>query len=536
MPKSKFVFIAALVIGFVLRVVWLDRLPIGFTPDEAALGYNAYSLLITGRDEWAQPFWQLFFTNLRSFGDYKPPLYPFLAVPAVRFFGLHEFSVRLPSAVLGTLSIAGVFLLTGRLVSRPAAVVAALAMAVSPWSIQMSRMALEANLVTVFLPLAIYAWISRRYAIAVVMLVIGFYSYHSARLITLLVLPLLTVVYPSRRALPALLLAAFLLFPGLYSLTGQGSARGADVAITNPTDSWTGVADRRFTARISGLPDVWARAFSNKVTFTISEFTKNYLSYLSPQFLFTSGAGESTYGIIPGRGLLYYIELPLLAAAMLAIIKRPSKSHYLLLALLLVSLLPPALAKGPGYAANRAAAILPFLMALSSAGLMYLHKKLSAYHLPLTAFLVTAYSLLFAFFLEDYVYHSPRVLARGMNYGVKEAVTRALQLTGPDLLQISRSLSEPHIYLAFYQATDPIVYQKDISRYADFPSQGYKFMDQLGDYSIAGIRYGNLRLSSAGRREILVGRPGDFPAGYPEHFHLDYPDGTPSITVSQIGP
>ncbi|KKU78545.1 MAG: Glycosyl transferase family 39, partial [Candidatus Amesbacteria bacterium GW2011_GWA2_47_70] len=93
--------ILALIIGSLTRLLWISRYPAGFTADEAAFGYNAYSLLLTGRDEWGTPWWQLFFTNLRSFGDYKLPLYAFLAVPSVKIFGLTEFAVRLPNAIFG---------------------------------------------------------------------------------------------------------------------------------------------------------------------------------------------------------------------------------------------------------------------------------------------------------------------------------------------------------------------------------------------------------------------------------------------------
>jgi len=40
-----------LVLGFSLRLIGLSSRPLGFTWDEAALGYNAYSLLLTGKDE-----------------------------------------------------------------------------------------------------------------------------------------------------------------------------------------------------------------------------------------------------------------------------------------------------------------------------------------------------------------------------------------------------------------------------------------------------------------------------------------------------
>ena len=76
--------------------------------DEAALGYNAYSLLKTGKDEYGTR-WPL---ALRSFDDYKPPLYAYLAIPTVKYLGLSTYSVRLPAAINGVLGVIGAYFLT----------------------------------------------------------------------------------------------------------------------------------------------------------------------------------------------------------------------------------------------------------------------------------------------------------------------------------------------------------------------------------------------------------------------------------------
>ena len=65
---------------------------------------------------------------------------------------------------------------------------------------------------------------------------------------------------------------------------GLTSARVADVSIFSPTDNWLGVATRRFEARALGLPDWIARIFSNKLVYSFSTFSQNYISYFSPIF------------------------------------------------------------------------------------------------------------------------------------------------------------------------------------------------------------------------------------------------------------
>lgn len=537
MIRSKLLLFSVFFLALALRLVWLDQLPIGFTPDETALGYNAFSLLRTGRDEWGTLWWQLPYTNLKSFGDYKPPLYSFLAIPFVYIFGLNEFAVRLPSALIGSLSILTVYLLARKLFTDRVALIASFLIAVSPWSIQMSRIALEANLVTGFLPLALLLYLKRRYTFAAVNFALSFYSYHSARLLTLAIFPLLLLIGPRPRKMAYFSTAiALLLLPGLFSLVGSGSVRGLDVAIFSPTDSWQAVASRRFIARNAGLPDAISRFFSNKLIFVGSSFTKNYLSYISPQFLFTSGAGEPTYGIIPNRGLLYYIELPFLVLAFWLVISRPTKPRILVSGLLLLSILPAAIAKGPGYAANRAAAMLPFLTLLTATGIAYFLDKVSQLK-PLFSricrlIIFVALFANFGFFAEDYFYHSPRALAQGMNHGIRETLSRVRDLSADTkTVTFSRSISEPHIYVAFYWQLDPEIYQRQISQVKDFQSQGYRFLDQYPEFTLESVRFGDLLLDRPG---LYVGRPNDFPPGFPQHFQLDYPDGSPAIQVSEI--
>ena len=61
------VLILCILLGGVLRLMKFPAVPGGLNRDEAALGYNAFSLLETGKDEWGKQ-WPIVF---RSFGDYK---------------------------------------------------------------------------------------------------------------------------------------------------------------------------------------------------------------------------------------------------------------------------------------------------------------------------------------------------------------------------------------------------------------------------------------------------------------------------------
>src|SRR3990170_4035307 len=105
------ILLLIIIIGAGLRLFWLQKSPPSLNWDEAALGYNAYSLLKTGKDEYGFKLPVTF----RSFDDYKPPLYPYVTVPFVATFGLNELSVRLPSALSGVSVIVAVFFIASHL-------------------------------------------------------------------------------------------------------------------------------------------------------------------------------------------------------------------------------------------------------------------------------------------------------------------------------------------------------------------------------------------------------------------------------------
>jgi hypothetical protein len=111
---NNLILTAILLLALFLRTYKLATVPPHLTVDEAALGYNAYSILKTARDEYGQ-FLPLVF---KSFSDYKPGLYIYAAVPFIAALGLNEFAVRLPSALAGVTAVWLIYLLTQQLISQ----------------------------------------------------------------------------------------------------------------------------------------------------------------------------------------------------------------------------------------------------------------------------------------------------------------------------------------------------------------------------------------------------------------------------------
>src|SRR3989344_928385 len=214
--KNKFL-LAILILAFVLRVPFLDKFPAGLNADEAAIGYNAYSLIKTGHDEHGVA-WPLVF---RSFDDYKPAVYFYLVLPFVYFMGLSVWAVLLPGSLLSVLSIYYVYLLTNKLFpsvsfrakrseveeSFNIGHLAALMIAVSPWHLHFSRGGWEANAASVFMLIGLYflikSLLDTRYLpagrhgflLTTVLFVLALYTYQSLRVVIPLVFVCYIVIY-----------------------------------------------------------------------------------------------------------------------------------------------------------------------------------------------------------------------------------------------------------------------------------------------------------------------------------------------------
>ncbi len=99
--QAFIILITVILIAVVLRFWGLASNPVSLNIDEVAYGYDAYSILKTARDQYGT-FLPLTF---KSVGDYKNPVLIYLTVPSIKLFGLNEWAIRFPTALLGVLSI-----------------------------------------------------------------------------------------------------------------------------------------------------------------------------------------------------------------------------------------------------------------------------------------------------------------------------------------------------------------------------------------------------------------------------------------------
>jgi len=251
--KKKIILISIIFLAAFLRFYQLGVNPPSLSWDEAALGYNAYSIGETGRDEFGRFLPYDFFA---SFGDYKPPAYVYAAVLPVKIFGLNEFAVRFPSAFFGILAVLLTYFLVQELFPGfkkfsiinfqfSIGEIAAFFLAISPWHIQMSRAAFEANLASFFVVLGVMLLLkavnkqslllrNKRKGILLVLsaisFVITFYTFNSTRVFTPLLVLGLGFYYRQellkikKWVMVAMIIAALMtvpLLPHLFSPEGR---------------------------------------------------------------------------------------------------------------------------------------------------------------------------------------------------------------------------------------------------------------------------------------------------------------------------
>src|SRR4051812_41923471 len=99
--------VAIVAVAALLRFVATPGVPTGLNQDEAVAVYDAYSVLRTGRDHHGAHLPLVF----RAYNDWIPPVHTYAAIPFVATFGPTPLAIRLLSAVVGTVTVAGAYVL-----------------------------------------------------------------------------------------------------------------------------------------------------------------------------------------------------------------------------------------------------------------------------------------------------------------------------------------------------------------------------------------------------------------------------------------
>jgi len=467
-----------MIIGFFLRFIYLDKVPVSLFGDELDVGYQAYSILTTGKDYMGN-FMPIHFESL---AEYRTPLYLYTTVPTVALFGITPLGVRLPSVILGVLSIYLLYLLVKELSGdERVALLSAVAISLSPWHIHYSRTGFEVSEMILLLLLGIWSFLKglrkpNYLILASVSLGLLPWVYSTAKLFLPLILILILALWwrelqkLPRKALVACIMAFMLvIIPITWStLFAGGAERFGSISILadktiEPSIGFERLADakRRDPNAANGvaatLPE---KLLHNKVTYLGNVFLNNYLTSFSSQFLFTKGDHNPRHSI-QGMGVMYKIDFVFLLLGLIVffISAIPTKIKLFIIGWLLLAPIPAALTDQGGDHATRLILMLPPLLILVSFGLSKLlsgQKSRSLMYLARVGTIGT-YLISFIFFVHQYLAHYPIESERWWHAGIKEAIIE------------TESLADAYDRVIISQADEPLF--KFFLSYAKFPPQ-----------------------------------------------------------------
>lgn len=344
--RQIFVLSIILFLALYIRLYQLDKIPLGLNIDEASMGYNAYSLLQTGKDRYGQAFPIMF----RSFGSFQVPLYTYFTVPAVLLFGANIFAVHLVSALSGFVVVCATFLISyiGLKQNFKLAILITVVAGFAPWSILFTRFGTEASL-----------------GLALFVLSVAFFML-SLKKIYLFVpssffLGIATHAYYSERIISVIFFIGFILLFLKKLLKYRGwLILGSVVFILTLLPHLIILQSGAFNRRLEQVNYFSQETFLNqgenlrylpfgRVIYIAREFSSQYAAYFSPRNLFFDADPQEARSI-PDLSVFYsWMVVPFFIGIYYLFKNQSLPLIKILIFITLISPIPAALTKDPFY-------------------------------------------------------------------------------------------------------------------------------------------------------------------------------------------
>jgi len=460
--------IAITLLAFLFRVYQVQKTPT-LLWDEAALGYNAYSILQTGKDEYGTNLPLIF----KSFGDYKPGVYIYLATPFVALFGLNNLSVRLPSIILGSLMPFLLYLLIKTInpKSKKLALLAALLISFNPFNIHFSRGSWETNILTFQLILGSYLLIkylkedkSKNLFFSALVFGISLFTYQAAKMITPLVILSSLIAFKDslqlRKIKTYLLNFTLPLFlfslPVLYGLLFSSDSNRLKVVslLSYPR------SDQEKELILSESNPIDYQIFHSHPVFFSRNFLSRYFNFFTPKFLAFQGDWQNLRHSAPYIGVLLYPSLIFFVLGLFTTSKYKKQKLFFILWLLSAPI--PAALTRDSITAVRAMSLSIPLIYFTSLGIYSTYKKIKHKLLKIsfTALLSFAYLLSFIYYSDLYLNHLLKKDPGQYLYGYQQVMEYVIKnQDNYQTINVTNFYGQPYIYYLFYSKYSPKDYQ-----------------------------------------------------------------------------
>lgn len=495
----------------ILRFWELGQIPPSLDWDEVSMGYNAYSILKTGRDEFGRR-WPVYF---RALDDYKLPVYTYLTAGSIKIWGYNDFAVRFPSAFFGTLTVLLVGVMIYRLFDdRWLAIWAAGMMAISPWHIQFSRMASEVNVGLFWLTVGVLLLVRQRRLMAVLAFGLAAYTYLSYRVVA----PLVGLAWRDKRMWVSAAMVGLLvlgLSGGHIRIKGTGVWETEAVYQVFKHQEAEMVDD-------AGLGINWPRKLFHEQKWLTAGLVaaQGYLSHFSPSFLFFDY--EEKQHQTPFVGLNYLWMLPLIVAGgHYMAVKGYNRGAKVILWWLVLAPLPAAVTRGVPHAGRTLAMTVP-LMVMAAFGWRFLVARWPRF---LKVAAVGVAGLALVRYLHQYYIHLPIERSATWQYGRREMTEYVEQVKDQyDRVVVSSKLEWPYIFMLYYSKYDPAAYlAQGGTRSGGWGEEGNRY----DNYEFHQFRPEDLR----DPKTLLAGTPDELVERVDPVQVINYLDGKPAIII-----
>lgn len=543
----------AIVIAAVILRFWqLGNVPPSPDWDEASLGYNAYSIMTTGRDEYGE----FLPVILRSFDDYKPGLYTYLAIPFIKLIDLNTFAVRLPAAIFGVLAVVGTYFLVKELFRNSnwkleIAEITALLLAISPWHLQFSRIAFEAQVglaLNIFSILFFIKGLKKGiyFIPSVIFASLSIYVYQSEKVYLPILFLVLLLIYwkdlikASRKWIVGAILVGFLLsIPMFLALVNDPNSLLRARGVSSFADQ-TQFLKRNVVKYADDVErgDIIGMLVDNRRVEYAKVIVAGYISHVNFNWLFITGDIERHHA--PNMGLLYLFELPFLLIGIYLLVfgKFDKKTKLTIFAIFLVAPIPASITSGVPHAV-RTINFLPTFQIFTALGIIWAfglvssmkYEVLSIKYLKLKFILYTFFFILTSFniiyFLNQYFVQQSYYYSESWQYGWQQAIDYAKTIESKyDKVVVSndRPLDQSYIFFLYYLKYDP----KEYLSGGGTRTGGFKEEHRFGKFEFRIIDWNKEESGN-----LYVGRPEDFPGDFKSLKIINYLNNKPAIIIAE---
>lgn len=497
--KTTLLIVTILFLGAMLRLFGLDRYPPALNWDEVSHGYNSYSILQTGKDEWGQT---LPVVNFRAYGDYPLPLNLYVTMPFVAFLGLNAFSIRLPHAALGVLTIlASYFLAYGITKRKDVSLLTMFLVAIEPWYLFTSRFVAQSNLSVFLLTSAFAAFFNRRkykalLPISFIFMGLTLFSYHSTRIFTPMILIVALLIYKEELVagikeksrvwiLSLVIIFIFFLPLPFILLMPEARARAGEVFLVD-AGSISEIIEQR---AISVFPESITRLVYNRPVWFVQSFIENYKGYFSPSYLFINGGTNYQFSV-PGMGLMYLVGMPFFYIGLFKVLSKAlarNKSYVMILSWLILAPIAASITKEQ-YAVLRSTPMLPIPQLLTAVGVFFSidwacrRFKLSKMRAVLLSVYLSLLVLSLGLYLQSYTKNYRVDYSWAWQYGYEQVIDYAKDsYDNYDKIIVTKKYAEPHEFFLFYNEWDPESFRND-ANLIRFNQSNWYWVDAFDKY------------------------------------------------------